>query len=166
MPAYIFSTGRLLLTPAGGDETELAVLHDIAVEFGAQKKDLEAPPAFSLYPVATGFFNAECTAKVEVCSFNPDAIAAIVAGASGADGGTGGVEQDTIVAFSKMRLRLFTTDVDGVIQEWVFGSVLAPNLSLVFGRDDFMRANTTFVCYPDADGNVVSINTDSPGLTA
>jgi hypothetical protein len=155
---FIFSTGRLYLTPPGGTETELALLHNTTVTAGAKKKDLEAPPAFSLYPVAVGFYEAECTMTAEVCSFNPDAIAAIVAGASGANNGSGGVQQTTIVDFQTMVLRFDFTDTNGVAKEAVFPSVLAPNLSLQFGSQDFLRKNTTFIAYPDANANVLTID--------
>lgn len=157
---YVFSTGRLYVTPTGGSEVELAVLHTVTVRISAQKADLHAPFFVSQFPVAVGVFGRKANVSAENCAFNADAVAALVNGDAAADTDGSVTIPDTIpdvVAFPPLALRFAFQDSEGNPKTFLLPKVVAPDLALEFPMDNFMKGKTAFEGYPDASRVVARI---------
>lgn len=158
MPQYVFSTGILLVGDVDATLTEadnkIGILENVTFDTEASRKDLFAPPAESLYPVATGFYNAKCMLKSDHGEFDPDLLVRIAGAALSA----GVYTVDSLSKPTYCKVQFIAQDVDENPITITLFRALATKLPFKFGQDDFAKISLEFEGYPSLTQNSTAGN--------
>jgi hypothetical protein len=145
---YVFSTGKLLVGDIDATldpvTNLIGILESVTFTAESSRKDLFAPPAESLYPVATGFYSAKCMLRAENADFNAALLTRVLGMTlSGTTYTATSLSQPTFA-----QVQFLAADVNGNAITITLYRGLCTSLPLRFTMDDFTKISTEWEGYP------------------